>query len=1021
MGLSKYVPSLRFMKRIVFIFILTCIIPQYRLKAQNKLEFVCQSYTASEGLACSQILCMLKDRRDNIWAGSVLGLSRINSLGIRNYSMDDGLSGNLISTLCEDKDGRIWIGSTNGISIFNNNIFTTIDNRLFESKLITAMYCDQSNHMWVAVRAEKMVIYKFDRKFAIVDSVTDLPAWVSSFEEIDGQLVMCTSNGIRPVKNAFSGKLKTFAQQVGDEYVFTVFQSDGKYFVGAKNGLYTWDNIHQVKLLGGCEVIQLAELKGTIYCATSKGLITLKKGVDGQYKMLYPASPELTLFLYGIVIDEEQNIWISSFEKGLLRCRESIAHKIAFSPEVYASNRYSYYHDKKERELLITGRSKSKNHSLIYSVDYPRTINTKEIFANLRIENGHVGSIFHASNNEYWLGVDGYGIVVLDKSGKVIRKYTGDEFERAQYSVWYESSDHRIWAGTIVHGVFCFDEKKEYRHYKISEDFRLNIVQAIYEDDQHNFWIGGDGLACLKNGSFTDYTKELDLNGSIINRITKASNSVAISTMGKGIVLCRLNANDKMTLDSRITTREGLRSNNVTDIAIDANNNIWAAYINGISCVEMRSGKIRSITFFDGDDGLLKNDWDYSGLSMDGDTMFVFTSKGIVTVRPSSLLKSVRQFVARPIITNIGLLYKGDTSSVVFDYRLINDNKATLVNVPYNKNAIAVEYASNSYYHRKDSYYQYMLEGFDDDWHAATQVTTVNYIGLAPGDYTFKVRTFKGQKANKDEANITSFSFVISPPFWQRKWFYVLSILSVIGIITGYIRIRIHNIRKSEAIKTNINKKIGDLELRALQAQLNPHFIFNALNSIQLFVVENNNENAYRYLGKFSKLLRRVLDSSVNSIITIEEEIDLVKLYIEIEALRFDHQFTYEIRYDEGFNYDTVFIPSMLLQPYVENAIKHGLMPKEGLRRLLISISVEGKNIKIVIEDNGIGRKQSGLNKSNNLIYESRGVSLGEDRIKVLKYFQNVDCDVRIEDLYENEIPSGTRIVITLPQDLKLN
>jgi ligand-binding sensor domain-containing protein len=1010
------------MKGIVCVLIsFTLMLPAAYSQAQDKLEFVYQNYTAADGLLCSQVLSMLKDKKDNIWIGSVAGLSRLNSLGIRNYSTDDGLCSNQITALCEDNTGRIWIGSTNGISIYDNNAFSSINNKRFESSIILTMYCDRANDVWVAVKSEKVNIYKLNSKFEVKDSIINSP-WVKSITEIDGELTINTTRGIKLRKKAKMPLLNTLVKHTDSDYIYATTQEGDRYFVCTRSGLEIWDKsgAPPLKFLGGYEVMQVGLLKNTIYCTTNKGLVTLKMNSSGDYRIFYPASPDLSHMLFEIFIDNEQNLWLSSFDKGLLRCRESVAQKLDFSPDLFGMNLYAFSCDKKNPEVIIAGSTKEPGNALFYKIDYTRNNKAVRIFPNISITEGMVTATLRTTKDEYWIGGNLHGILVTDKRGKIIRRYNDYSFTRAQYIFLFEASDSTVWAGSILNGVFIFDQKGNYKQHITSDSFKLNLIGSIYEDHRKNIWISGDGLLCYRNGKFVDYTEALGLHGSLVTQVAERNGMMVISTVGKGVLLFSMDHNGNVKLQTEITARKGLRSNNITDVAIDAKGNIWAMYITGVSCVEMDGGEIRSVKYFDADDGLLQNDWDYSRIAIAGDTMFIVTSKGVVVASPSELLRNVKQFNYKPVITNVSLL-NGREPVSPFDLRLINDNETNIFDIPYNQNAIAVEYASNSYYHRKDTYYQYMLEGFDKDWQAPTQVNTVNYISLSPGTYKFKVRVFKGQKPEDNEGNISSFSFVISPPFWQREWFYIVTILSVIGIVMGYIRLRIHKIRKSETEKTNINKKIADLELRALQAQLNPHFIFNALNSIQLFVVENNNEHAYRYLGKFSKLLRRVLDSSVNSIITIEEEIELVKLYIEIEALRFDHQFCYEIKYDEGYNYDTVFIPSMLLQPYVENAIKHGLMPKEGVRRLLVEITIEGKNVKIIIEDNGIGRQQAALNNGHNLIYESRGVSLGEDRLKVLRYFENADCDVRIEDLYDNTIATGTRIIITVPQDLKLN
>lgn len=215
-----------------------------------------------------------------------------------------------------------------------------------------------------------------------------------------------------------------------------------------------------------------------------------------------------------------------------------------------------------------------------------------------------------------------------------------------------------------------------------------------------------------------------------------------------------------------------------------------------------------------------------------------------------------------------------------------------------------------------------------------------------------------------------------------------------------------------------IEKKYRDSELKALKAQMNPHFIFNALNSIQEYIILNKKNLASDYLGKFSDLIRTYLNLSSKGLIPIEEELNCLKMYLELEELRFEEKLAYAINVAKDIDVSTTLIPTMLIQPYVENALKHGLLHKENNRQLLISLSncVQGNGITCIIEDNGVGRKKAlELKAVKNKLHQSLGTKVTKERLDLLNYGKENRIGVQIEDLYNNEEPKGTRVIINIP------
>ena len=224
-----------------------------------------------------------------------------------------------------------------------------------------------------------------------------------------------------------------------------------------------------------------------------------------------------------------------------------------------------------------------------------------------------------------------------------------------------------------------------------------------------------------------------------------------------------------------------------------------------------------------------------------------------------------------------------------------------------------------------------------------------------------------------------------------------------------------------KALEDDYNQRLVSIEMRALRAQMNPHFIFNVLNSIKLYMVQNDAQTASNYLTKFSKLIRMILNNSKAHLVSLEDELDALKLYIEIENFRFNNKFDFNIKVDEEIDQEFAEIPPLILQPYVENAIWHGLMHKsEGRGLLSIDITIDNAdNLSFVIQDNGIGRKQAALLKSNSARkkkHKSIGMELTEDRIEMTNRFYNTNASVEVIDLMDADgKAAGTKVILLLP------
>lgn len=310
--------------------------------------------------------------------------------------------------------------------------------------------------------------------------------------------------------------------------------------------------------------------------------------------------------------------------------------------------------------------------------------------------------------------------------------------------------------------------------------------------------------------------------------------------------------------------------------------------------------------------------------------------------------------------------------------------------------------------------YQFMLEGYDQDW-ISTDQRTARYSRLKGGDYVFKVRAREGKQAEWTETTILPVH--IPKRLTETIWFWSVTGIAFLALGFGLFYFLISRARKEARIKAEFEHQLSEIQMQALRAQMNPHFLFNSLNSIKYFAISKSKDETAAYLSKFAMLVRAILNNSKEKTISLNDELEALRLYIEIEHLRLEGKFDYEINIDNNIRTKQVQIPPMILQPYVENAIWHGLMHKDGKGLLRVEVKDMGRQIQCVIEDNGIGRvKSAEMRKAQVDHRKSVGMQITGDRIALINRMYHIDTRVDVIDLYKPDgMAAGTRVVIHIP------
>jgi ligand-binding sensor domain-containing protein len=666
---------------------------------------------------------------------------------------------------------------------------------------------------------------------------------------------------------------------------------------------------------------------------------------------------------------------------------------------------------------------------------------------SLGLPDNMVLDIYNSGNGKFYIGTQNKGLLELDEKKKSVFSFTGSSVLGNVNNIIYDiTSDSKNyiwvagWAGLmkvntrnrsfkLMDGGKIIESKKLYCLHKLKKKDSLFIAgeygpiffslkdeqwkfcppeiqktninpgRYLYEGDDGILWICSSGAGLIKY----DYQNNridpvLVINKKSVNvRHLYPDKDIFWLSTDIGVLVYDVKANKVI---KHIVLKENNSSNVCYAIQKDKAGFFWVSSNIGLLRI---NPKDYSVIPYDRNNGLQFLEFNTAAASKTDNGLLYFGGVGgIAWFNPVGV---TQQTYAPPAI--ISML---DVNQQLFisNTTLLNNTK---VNLKYKENFIRLQFCVTNFSNQLKNSFAYKLSGIDNDWVYSGTQDFANYTNLAPGMYEFQLKA-----ANSDgvwSKEITTLTIVIERPWWQRWWFW-LSILMLASLITIYIvRNRIKFIRKQASLK----HQIAEAEMQALRAQMNPHFIFNSLNAINRYILKSDKASASAYLTKFSKLIRRVLDNSRQQKIPLSQEIEALELYLEMESLRFQQNFNWKIKLDEDISTTALFIPPMTIQPFVENAIWHGLLPKQGDCELKVSFVAQSNNLSCVVEDNGVGRKKSALLKQDSIINKSSlGISATEQRLKLITQGDSNVSNVEIEDLYDdNGHANGTRVTINIP------
>ena len=447
------------------------------------------------------------------------------------------------------------------------------------------------------------------------------------------------------------------------------------------------------------------------------------------------------------------------------------------------------------------------------------------------------------------------------------------------------------------------------------------------------------------------------------------------------------------------TTADGLSHSFTFSLTTDNQGRTWVGSLGGVDLYNPTTDRFLGVIGYSS--GAYMDAFGSSILLPNGNIYFHSGNK-LIRITPEAFLK------LKPVPLELKI-----TEVLVNGKALDWQKESVLSGLSYFQNRLEFRFSLLDFKPDPNLKYFYYMEGIEKDWIESSR-TEITYNSLPPGKYVFHVKAV-------DAAGIAieqeiSLPVVIRPPFWKTWWFRLLAVGIIVYLVTLLFKRRIRAIKE----KAGFRQQMSELEARALRAQMNPHFIFNSLNAIQELIVTKNVTEAYLYLSRFSKLLRMVLNNSEKNFIPLSAEIEMNRLYLELESLRFKQSFHHEIVVENKIDEETAQVPSLLLQPFLENAIWHGLIHKDGYKKLSVNFKEDRGRLVCTIEDNGVGRQKAHQIKSGKIgsgHFESKGMALTQQRIDTLNTQLKENMSIVVDDLTdENNTPSGTSVTIILPQ-----
>ncbi|PWT99093.1 MAG: hypothetical protein C5B52_11175 [Bacteroidetes bacterium] len=1044
--------------KLIFISIIATFIMNVLHSQDAPTRYQALNWNSEQGFYFGRVNCMIQDKYGFLWIGTEKGLNRFDGNHFKLYTnsekKNNSIPGNYILNIVEDSLHNLWIGSDKGLTryIMGADTFSLVVSQNVARAIpfwctYSKIYCLENSSTIVSYdtkTAKKSEVIKFPDSirldirisFSVFDSSTQT-FWILPFSPTIGLCKLSLSTG--KIENLRWNCFKNIPQHqhfaegmcydanrnciwinnseglikfnIKDQQFHWIKELDGMvdYGVGIAKDVYQriWIGTGSKDILiydpstGTVQQLfaedqnlatRINNMNFRIYCtpngmawigywiAAGKGLTQLipvsnpviHYGVDGN-------SPKSMSSTAGrnMVESQDGKIWISTW--GGLNI---------FDP------RYSTFQVIKQTDISLNGK-KMPNNSLDFlgastdgNMAFISLLNSGEILTlNIATkEINHVPTIRLAEtaddNTHYVFTEDKYA--TMGDAGSIFAASRSDGKE----AIFLITKSH-----SILRQMCPFSIGKIDRLVPVNDEMLF-----IRMETQPNLTYR------LKNGSLERIITKLDsLQWNDIVQNPK-DNSYWVAFSQKII-----HYDNDFAFLKQYDQKDGLPLLDVLSIQLDLDGNIWSNTERSISRLNVKTGEITTLSQIY---GLPVQSYHGGPIVRDNEgDLYFFGYSGLDRIRPQSM----------PVFPPTTIYIKSiDINQEPFQSN-ISVMEIDKLHLDYTQNSINISTGTLDYYSKGLNRIRYKLEE-SAEWQYAPDNYVIHFEKLIPGNYTLEMQA--SNASNTFSGPTRYLQITIDPAFWNTWWFRTIVAILLVLLVYIIIRLRISQkfklqIERTEKEKmlSELQQKTSELEMQVLRAQMNPHFIFNSLNSINRFILQNNRAQASEYLTKFSKLVRLILQNSQAKLITLESELESLALYLDLEALRFDYRFDYKISIAKDLDVEALKIPPLVIQPYVENAIWHGLMHKEEKGQLDIELSEEDQLVFIKITDNGIGRNQAELLASKSATrHKSMGLKITSERIDLFRKSGLGDSGVKINDLINPDgKPAGTEVIIRIP------
>ncbi len=928
-----------------------------------------RQYTTREGLVQMQVQKVFQDSRGFLWIGTKAGISRFD--GEKFENIIEGLPHPYIVDLNEDSKGNIWFPTAKGMVKYDGD---SLFHYPATFKPYPVIAIDNNDHIWI--KQSKQSIVKFDgQSYHALDKLhpdsVDSRAVRDLLYDKNTETMLITYNG----KSCFAVEGDTLKKLIDKNFQYSEFINtrrekiylQGKTFDGTEE-IYEWMNGQFVRVVEK----QDAEL---IFSDVNEDFFFLNKNALYKVDALTNTSSIITTFDFALArlqyIDAEGNFWLSS-EEGLIqffgegfKIYTSLAFRYLWS--MIKDDKGNYWLSSFQKGLFHYDGKEAKE----VKGYLPLVKNSKSFYFGARKDN----------KGNLWFP-HGDGIIKYNgQNYSHIKSYGANGKQNSNLFLFHDKEQSQFIAG-VYKGVNFISEEGEIHHVGEKEGMhKTSYIVGIGKDKNRHYWFGSfAGLSRYDSevDTFFNYTKEIGNlpSSGVISTFRDYKGNMWFGSRD-GILYY-----DYTTDSIRQIGGEELHGDVNFIIDIDTTHLLIGA-LDGLYTLDLRayyhSGIIK-LKYFNHKNGFFGIEPAQNGVYKDLDGNIWIMSATITT----KLIPDKLNLNIVPLKTYIATIngQKIDLSKDTIKYQ-----------VPYGENLVKINFEAIGFSRPTETSYSYLLEGIDKSWSDWQKENYIYFPGLSSNTYTFKVKS-KTIGVNKEDIKAATIIFTIDLPLWKEPYFNQLVVIFAIIFIGTTLFFIWRNWNDRKKAREN-EQKVKYLQAQTLQTQMNPHFIFNVMGTLQDLILNSNTEQANEHLVDFSTMIRRFLDSSIRSDnpkwisfeneIPLEQELELLKMYIEFEQLQYKDTFDYELTISDELNPTNTRIPPMIIQPFVENAIKHGLRYKDERGFLSVRFSEQEESIICVVEDNGVGRKKAKeIQRESIKMYKSHGTTIVKRRVDVL-------------------------------------